>query len=155
MANNNVNTNSITTNADANSNTATPEPTMNEEYRKKLKQRIAERAEDAKNSSSSTFIKLKDRQRFMAVFTGKVDEALVTFSKGDGKPVLRYNYEVMLLEDESGRKIQANYTTIFSASKTTSQQIDNLLDAGFQKLQVSRKGSGMTDTKYIVTPLPN
>jgi hypothetical protein len=40
MTNNNVSTNSITTNADANPDTATPEPTMSEAI-KKLEQRIA------------------------------------------------------------------------------------------------------------------
>jgi len=60
------------------------------------------------------------------------------------------------LEDIDGNKLQANnQTTTFSASKTTSQIIDNLLKNGFQKLQVSREGSGKTDTQYIVTPLPN
>jgi len=51
--------------------------------------------------------------------------------------------------------MQANNPTTFTASKMTSQAIDNLLKNGFQKLQVSREGAGKTDTQYIVTSLPN
>jgi hypothetical protein len=134
---------------------------MSEEAREKLKQRIAqcevERvAAAAKSSSSSTYIALKDGKRFKAIFTDNVDEQMVDFSRdGTSQPVKRYNYEVLLLEDVDGNKVQANNPTTFSASKTTSQQIDNLLDAGFQKLQVVREGSCKTDTHYIVTPLQN
>jgi len=57
--------------------------------------------------------------------------------------------------DVDRNKMQANNPTTFSASKTTSQVIYNILKNGFQKLQVSREGSGKTDTQYIVTPLPH
>jgi hypothetical protein len=59
------------------------------------------------------------------------------------------------LKDVDGNKVQANNPTTISASKTTSPVIDNLLKNRFQKLQVTREGSGKTDTQYIVTPLPN
>jgi hypothetical protein len=81
---------------------------------------------------------------------------MVDFSRdGTSQAVKRYNYEVLLLEDIDVNEIQANNPTTFSVSKTTSQVIDNLLKNGFQKLQVSREGSGKTDTQYIITPLPN
>jgi hypothetical protein len=129
---------------------------MSEEARKKIEQREAERAAAAKSRSSSTFLRLKDGQSFKAIFTGDADEQMVDFSRdGSSQAVKRYNYKVLLLKDIDGNKVQANNPTIFSASKTTSQVIDNLLKNGFQKLQVSREGSGKTDTQYIVTPLPN
>lgn len=156
MTSNNVSTNTNETNSNANSNTTTLVPAMSEEARKKLEQREAERAAAAKSRSSSTFLRLKDGQSFKAIFTGDADEQMVDFSRdGSSQAVKRYNYKVLLLEDIDGNKVQANNPTIFSASKTTSQVIDNLLKNGFQKLQVSREGSGKTDTQYIVTPLPN
>ena len=81
---------------------------------------------------------------------------MVDFSRdGTGQAVKRYNYEVLLLEDVDGNRVQANNPTTFSASKTISQAIDNLLKNGFQKIKVTRQGSGKTDTQYIVTPLLN
>jgi hypothetical protein len=160
MLNNNANTNTNTTNLNANPNTMTSAlQTMSQDARIKLDQRIAERAVAAAKSKSlsSSYIRLKDGQSFKAIFTGNADEQMVDFSRdGTSQAVKRYNYEVLLLEDISRNKLQANNeTTTFSASKTTSQAIDNLLKNGFQKLQVSREGSGKTDTQYIVTPLPN
>jgi hypothetical protein len=154
MVNNNDNENANTTNADANLNTTIPIPPMSEEAKKKLQERIAEREAAAKSGSSSNYIALTVGQRFKGIFTGNVKQDLVKF-KGNSKLVPRYNYEVLLLEDEQGKKIQANSTTIFSASKTTSQDIDNLLKNGFQKIQIAREGSGKTHTLYIITPLPN
>ena len=161
MSNNiaSTNTNTNPTNPNANLNTMiAAEQTMSTDARIKLDQRIAERAAAAakSRSSSSTFLRLKDGQSFKAIFTGNADEQMVDFSRdGTSATVKRYNYEVLLLEDVDGNKVQANNPTTFSASKTTSQAIDNLLKNGFQKLQVSREGSGKTDTQYIVTPLPN
>ena len=157
MSNNNANTNTNTTNSNVNPNTMTSAlQTMSKDARIKLEQRIAERAATAKiKSSSSSYIRLKDGQSFKGIFTGNAEEQMVDFSRdGTSHAVKRYNYEVLLLEDTDG-KMQANNPTTFSASKTTSQTIDNLLKNGFQKLQVSREGSGKTDTQYIVTPLPN
>jgi hypothetical protein len=156
----NTNTISNTSNSNANPNpmTTAAVQTMNKEAKIKLEQRIAERAADAakSKSSSSSYIRLKDGQSFIAIFTGNADLQMVDFSRdGTSQAVKRYNYEVLLLEDVDGNKVQANNPTTFSASKTTSQQIDNLLKNGFQKLQVTREGSGKTDTLYIVTPLPN
>jgi hypothetical protein len=71
--------------------------------------------------SSSTFIALKAGHSFKAMFTGYVDEQEVTFPKGDGKPVKRYKYEVLLLEDEHGNKVQPNFLTTFSTPKTISK----------------------------------
>jgi hypothetical protein len=161
MVNRNTNTNTNSTDANVNPITVTQVATMSKEAREKLKQRIAQReveraAAAAKSSSSSTYIALKDGKRFKGIFTGNVDEQMVDFSKdGTTQAVKRYNYEVLLLEDVNGNKVQANNPTTFSASKTTSQVIDNLLNNGFQKLQIARGGSGITDTQYIVTPLPN
>ncbi len=161
MSNNITNTNTNATNSNANPNTMiaaerTMKRTMSKDARIKLEQRIAERTSTAKTKSSSSYIRLKDGQSFKAIFTGNADEQMVDFSReGTSQAVKRYNYEVLLLEDVDGNKVQANNPTIFSASKTTSQVIDNLLKNGFQKLQVSREGSGKTDTQYIVTPTPN
>ena len=156
MSNNNANTNTNITNLNANPNNPQLVQTMSKDVKVKLEQRISERAAVAKNKSSSSYIRLKDGQSFKAIFTGNADEQMVEFSSDGTSPsVKRYNYEVLLTEDIDGNKVQANNPTTFSASKTTSQQIDNLLKNGFQKLQVSREGSGKTDTQYIVTPLPN
>ena len=159
MSSNNANTNTNTINSNANPNMPQRVQTMSKDARIKIEQRIAERAATAaakSKSSSSSYIRLRDGQSFKGVFTGNADEQIVDFSRdGSSQAVKRYNYEVLLLEDVDGNKVQANNPTTFSASKTTSQQIDNLLRNGFQKLQVAREGSGKTDTQYIVTPLPN
>jgi len=131
--------------------------TMSQSARIKLDQRIAERAAAATKSKSlsSSHIRLKDAQSFKAIFTSNAEEQMVDFSRdGTSQAVKWYNYEVLLLEYVDGNKIQANNeTTTFSASKITSQAIDNLLKNGFQRLPVSGEGSDRTDAQYAVTLL--
>jgi hypothetical protein len=73
------------------------------------------------------------------------------FPNADDKPVKRFIYELLLLEDVDDKRVQpTGGPTTFNASKKISQDIDNLLKVGFQKLQVSRQGSSKTDTQYMV-----
>lgn len=109
----------------------------------------AEKNQESRKNDSK-FLAIQAGEKLTLEFTGNFGPVQQTFKdpkSGEDKSVIRYSYDVVVLE----RKEEGIKT--WNISKKWSNVVDNYLSEGFLTLRVQRDGSSMNDTNYLFIPV--
>ncbi len=106
--------------------------------------------EETKRSESKFFKVLAGQRVKVQIFSilGKVSREIKDPNSKQVKLITAYDYRLVDLEHPNdGLKT-------WSVSRTVSDDVDYWLGKGVYAMEVERRGSGINDTKYYFTPLP-